>query len=400
MPKKTDPNDFTTATIKVLANRSAQTCSNPGCRRPTSGPHSNKDKNILVGEGAHIFGKSLGSARFNPNMTPEERRDISNGIWLCNICHKMIDSDESIYPVVLLKKWKKDFEKEIINSIISVNNFKKWGSTQFKIIIINNPTNQQTSDIYIKDGTKDKVFFASVKDVFKDHYHNSEYSNGNLFLICRTGGGSGYEKNPDWKDELWKYDQEKKAVMIFSGKGIDFKASSDDYIALSVGKENNENYESDFYIIKYNGETKIKLDLCKIFNVQFWNIIGWSKDVCWLSVSEIGPYINSLITVNSVTEETKIYRLPNIIGPDLAFSPDSLKILFSDFPVFYDVGGHEDFIKSKQKVVLKLYDLVKKTIKIVDMSEAKKFNPKWKNKSQFEYDDPNSKKIILKHVKN
>jgi hypothetical protein len=43
-------------------------------------------------------------------MTDEERRDISNGIWLCKECARKIDIDETRYPVALLIDWKKKHE--------------------------------------------------------------------------------------------------------------------------------------------------------------------------------------------------------------------------------------------------------------------------------------------------
>ena len=105
--------DFTEATKQALAKRAAQVCSNPDCRRPTSGPHSDESKAINLGEAAHIQAARLGQARYNANMTDEERAVISNGIWLCKECARKIDVDEAKYPVVLLAEWKSMHEKWI-----------------------------------------------------------------------------------------------------------------------------------------------------------------------------------------------------------------------------------------------------------------------------------------------
>lgn len=77
----------------------------------TNGPHSNHDKAVILGQAAHIKGARLGSARYDPKMTDQERADPSNGIWLCVQCATEIDKDESIFPVELLKQWKDDHEK-------------------------------------------------------------------------------------------------------------------------------------------------------------------------------------------------------------------------------------------------------------------------------------------------
>lgn len=46
--------DFSERTKATLAKRAGQACSNPECRRPTSGPHSDESKAINLGEAAHI----------------------------------------------------------------------------------------------------------------------------------------------------------------------------------------------------------------------------------------------------------------------------------------------------------------------------------------------------------
>ena len=59
------------------------------------GPHSNPQKRVSIGEAAHITAAAEGGPRYNPDLTPEERSSIENGIWLCKSCARMIDSDEN-----------------------------------------------------------------------------------------------------------------------------------------------------------------------------------------------------------------------------------------------------------------------------------------------------------------
>jgi len=45
-------------------------------------------------------------------MMPEERSDISNGIWLCAHHADVIDKDEVTYTANLLRAMKRDHEAE------------------------------------------------------------------------------------------------------------------------------------------------------------------------------------------------------------------------------------------------------------------------------------------------
>lgn len=105
--------DFSEGIKQTLAKRAGQVCSNPKCRKPTSGPHSDDTKAVNLGEAAHIRAARPGQARYDASMTDEERRTISNGIWLCKECARRIDVDDAKYPVSLLNEWKDTHEKWI-----------------------------------------------------------------------------------------------------------------------------------------------------------------------------------------------------------------------------------------------------------------------------------------------
>ena len=104
---------FSRSTVATLAKRAANQCSNPDCRAITSGPADSADKSVNVGEAAHIYGANPGSARYDEVMLPAQRSSITNAIWLCGNCHKLVDDDSSHYPAGLLFEWQREHERII-----------------------------------------------------------------------------------------------------------------------------------------------------------------------------------------------------------------------------------------------------------------------------------------------
>lgn len=98
--------DFSQATKDLLANRVGWKCSNPNCRKATRGAGVEKTDIINIGVASHITAASKGGPRYDENMTAQERKSSENGIWLCQSCSKLIDSDVKRYTIDKLKKWK------------------------------------------------------------------------------------------------------------------------------------------------------------------------------------------------------------------------------------------------------------------------------------------------------
>ena len=109
--------DFSAPVIRTLRERVNNRCSNPDCQKPTSGPHTDPNKVVRVGKAAHICAAALGGKRYDKNMTPAERKDIANGIWLCSNCATLIDTDEQQYPPSLIVEWKRRAEDTARNSL-------------------------------------------------------------------------------------------------------------------------------------------------------------------------------------------------------------------------------------------------------------------------------------------
>ena len=109
--------EFSKKVKDTLARRVAYLCSNPSCRKRTCGPAEDENKFCSIGEAAHITAASKGGPRYDYSLTPEERSSINNGIWLCKNCARLIDIDEEVYPVDLLRSWKDEAERNASESL-------------------------------------------------------------------------------------------------------------------------------------------------------------------------------------------------------------------------------------------------------------------------------------------
>lgn len=104
--------DFPEQVKRALALRVAYRCSRPECGAPTAGPQEDQTKAINVGVAAHITAASPNGPRFDPLLTNEERASAANGIWLCQNCAKLIDSDVPQFAIEIIQRWKVDREAQ------------------------------------------------------------------------------------------------------------------------------------------------------------------------------------------------------------------------------------------------------------------------------------------------
>jgi hypothetical protein len=139
--------DFSIETKDLLAKRVGYRCSNPNCRQQTSGPNSDIQKVVNIGVAAHIKAASAGGKRFDVKQTSEERKNIENGIWLCQNCAKLIDSDELKYTVELIKKWKQHSEEAALLSIENPHSSNSGFNINADVISINQSGGQTAKTI-------------------------------------------------------------------------------------------------------------------------------------------------------------------------------------------------------------------------------------------------------------
>ena len=103
--------DFSASVKELLANRVGRKCSNPNCRKLTCSANDDPSKITNIGVAAHICAAAKGGPRYDENMSAKERKASDNGIWLCQNCAKLIDSDTKRYTIEVLHAWKKIAEE-------------------------------------------------------------------------------------------------------------------------------------------------------------------------------------------------------------------------------------------------------------------------------------------------
>lgn len=109
--------DFSKPIIDTLGKRVGARCSNPSCRKLTTGPGTESHHIINIGVGAHITAAATGGPRYDPTLSSDQRRSPENGIWLCQSCAKLIDSDPVRYTVNVLLRWKSEAESSALAEI-------------------------------------------------------------------------------------------------------------------------------------------------------------------------------------------------------------------------------------------------------------------------------------------
>jgi hypothetical protein len=109
--------NFSRDVMEQLSKRAGSQCSNPTCQKVTSGPNTDPAKAINIGVAAHIAAASPGGPRFDSAMTPDQRSDIDNAIWLCQTCAKLVDSDVKRYNLKSLREWKRGREERALAAL-------------------------------------------------------------------------------------------------------------------------------------------------------------------------------------------------------------------------------------------------------------------------------------------
>jgi hypothetical protein len=74
---------------------------------------------VNVGVASHITAAASGGPRYDSNLSSEQRRHQSNGIWLCQTHGKLVDSDSGHFTIEGLRGWKRLAEERSFHVIVA-----------------------------------------------------------------------------------------------------------------------------------------------------------------------------------------------------------------------------------------------------------------------------------------
>ncbi|MDR0392287.1 MAG: HNH endonuclease [Planctomycetaceae bacterium] len=175
-PNSTPDKGVLPTTKRKLASLSGNKCANPSCHNYLV----KSDGSYDIGEAAHIVGEHEGAARFNSNISAQQRNDISNLIFLCANCHLQVDADKEgkTYSVKLLTQWKKEHEEKI-QQLVS-DGFMTLDFPELEVAV--NWLLAQSFPIGIADTKAEKFRLITISEKIQKH----KLSDHSKFLIIQA----------------------------------------------------------------------------------------------------------------------------------------------------------------------------------------------------------------------
>ncbi|MFS3860675.1 hypothetical protein ACK6VY_14255 [Proteus mirabilis] len=137
--------EFTKKTKDILAGRAGYQCSHPQCSTITIGPGEREDETCNIGEASHIYSAAKNGPRGQGGLTKEELKSPENGIWLCKVHARLIDTNNGEgFTASQLIGWKKLHEEFIKHHQGRISNKLYWIS---KLSIVDSPLFQKPISI-------------------------------------------------------------------------------------------------------------------------------------------------------------------------------------------------------------------------------------------------------------
>ena len=207
--------EFSRGDVDVLSKRAGGRCSNPDCRRPTSGPKIVSGA-ANTGVAAHISAAAPGGPRYDVNLTADQRSSIDNGIWLCQICSRVIDTDLDRYNSATLRDWKSFAESA---AHVEQHGFRISRSRSFNDLEskVSDLLSEMRADLrgneFVREFivmSKRHTYMGGEKPIFR-YYHEDHSDLVNKMKVCENYGAiknitynsvDRYEFTEDFADYL------------------------------------------------------------------------------------------------------------------------------------------------------------------------------------------------------
>ena len=269
-------------------------------------------------------------------------------------------------------------------------------SINYDVIIKENPNEKTKTDVYLKDPKTDQeTFYITLSDIYRRHYHSAEYHNGNLYIIHRTGGDDDYQINPNWTDELWRYNQQKQGQKLYSVRGLDFRVSDDEKMIAIITNE-------EFTLLNNSGDKIKTFQSSEVIvnpqNSPTFGFLAWGTNSIWLK-NTFGSSLRGLVKIDTQTYSITKYDLSGLpAGPEFTINVYKEKIAFSNYPAIFDDYGEREYKRTGAKVNLVVYDLKTKAQQQIATSITKEFEPKWIDENTLEYNNPNGTGRLTKQI--
>ncbi len=257
----------------------------------------------------------------------------------------------------------------------------------------------------VNKSTGDETFLCIIEDAYINHYHGQEISNNHLYVIKRVD----YEGYPDddWSDELWRYTIDGFGERVFynrglysDNKGIDFRVSpNENSIVIRTGTLDDKLVFIDYYgnLVKDYDISELKVNDSE----SLINLLDWSFDSNFFGGEiTMTSIVYSFFRVNIENFEVDKYDLANIdLSSEYNLNASKEMLVYSDYPIMFDVDEYDSFINSDRTVNLYLHDLKTDEKILIASSITKEFNPIWTNINTFEYNNPDGDDRIIYEVK-
>ena len=264
-------------------------------------------------------------------------------------------------------------------------------------------------DLYLRDKTTGKETYAlTSEDILPPQFGGmTQYRNGNILFIKRVGNDTGDSTN--WIDQLWNYTSPTKGKDIFLTKGLVFRASqSGNLIAIPVNSNKLNFIDRSGKIVKQFSLSDLQISSNSDYpggvSVDALTNSGknWSRDgnFFWGTIGAAADIYNFF---EIDVQNWKIYKYTPPLGDfgqnEMDLDVNTGKIVYSDFPLFFDETSYQDFVDTKKLVTLYAYDLKTGQKITVATSSAKQFRPKWLDDNTIEYTDPKGSGLLMYSIK-